>query len=135
MTKNRKAKIDNTYLGVIKGLISSLVVCIMSILVYAVVLKSFSMGDESIPYFNQVIKIIGIIITSYYSVKDNKKLYMGTIGGIAFVLVTYLLFSLINGGVGAVSILWSDIVMGAVIGGIFGIIAIRLGKDDDGKRK
>lgn len=134
MSKNKKKIINHTYIGVLKGLISSLVVCILAILIYSVILKSFSMGDETIPIFNQIIKIVGIIITSYYSVKDSKNIYMGMLGGMSFILVTYLVFSLINTSFGAVSILGSDLAMGAVIGCIFGLIISKMIIKDEKKR-
>lgn len=126
MAKGKSKTIENKYVGVIKGVITSLVMCVLAILIYAVVLKTFNMSDKSIPYFNQVVKILGIIITSYYSVKNSDKVYLGLIGGIVFIGITYMLFSLVNGSPGSAAILGSDIVMGAVIGVVFAIIASKI---------
>lgn len=126
MAKGKSKAIENKYVGVIKGVITSLVMCVLAILVYAVVLKTFNMSDKSIPYFNQVVKILGIIITSYYSVKNSDKVYLGLIGGIVFIVITYLLFSLVNGSLGSIAILGSDAVMGAVIGVVFAIITTKI---------
>lgn len=126
MTKKKGKLVNPTYIGVIKGVISAMIITILAILIYAVVLKTFSMNDSTIPYFNQVIKIIGILIASYYSVIKSNKLYVGAIGGIAYVLLAYLLFSAVNAGFGNTSVLGADITMGAVIGGIFAIIIQRL---------
>ncbi len=126
MAKARTKSVNSSYIDVIKGIISSLVMCILAILIYAVVLKSFSMSDSSIPYFNQVIKIAGILLASYYSVKKSGKLYLGLVGGVVFIIITYLLFSAINGSPGAIAILGSDIIMGAVIGTVFALITVKL---------
>lgn len=138
MAKSRgNNAVGNTYIGLIKGMVTSLVMCILSILIYAVVLKSFSMSDGSIPYFNQVIKILGILITAYYSVKNSEKLYMGLIGGVVFIIITYLLFSAINGSAGQPAVLGADIIMGGVIGTVFGIITMKLwsgGKENSSKK-
>lgn len=126
LAKGKSGLIDSKYLGVVKGIITSIIMCVLAILIYAVVLKTFALSDKTIPYFNQIIKIAGIILTAYYSVKKSDNIFFGLLGGVAFVLIVFLLFSLINGSMGSIAILGSDVVMGAVIGLVFAIISTKL---------
>ena len=129
VAKSKGMMINKTYIGVIKGVISAIIISILAILIFAVVLKSFGLGDTIIPYFNQGIKIVGIMVAAYYSVKGSSKIYMGSIGGVVYVLIAYLLFSMANGGFGNSRVLGADLAMGAVIGAIFSLIVLKLSKD------
>ena len=123
MAKSKDRSFKHT--GIIRGVITALIFSILAVLLYAVILKAFSMGDSTIPYFNQVVKIAGIIIAAYYSGCKERKFFLGSIGGVIFVLITYLMFSGVSGTLGSFSILASDVIMGAVIGGVFAFIALK----------
>lgn len=120
--KSKKKRNNQEVMALLKGCITAMIFTIAAILIFAIILKMTALSDKVIPYINQVIKIVGILMAAYVTVNSGKKIWLGAAGGAAYVLLTFFLFSLVNGGMGSVLILLSDLVMGAVIGGIAALI-------------
>ncbi len=120
--KKPKISINPKYKGVLKGVLFATVFTVLCVLGFALVLKMFTMGDGLIPYFNQVVKIISILIAAYYGKKHGEKMYFGAVGALAYMVVSYLLFSLIAFEFGSPMVLISDLIMSGIIGMIFSYI-------------
>ena len=118
--KNNK----NIIFRVLKGSVLGLVFTVLAVLIIALVIKKSDISDEMISAFNQIIKIISIFIASYAAVKGLTEQYVlhGTLAGCIYVVLGFLIFSLIEGKFGDIKLLLLDIVMGSVIGMITSII-------------
>lgn len=94
------------------------------ILLFALIIKETGMADSAIAPINQVIKIAGIIAASYFAIRGlkEKQWLCGAMAGIMFILLSYFVFSLIEGVFGNVALLFSDMLMGMLIGMVFAII-------------
>jgi putative membrane protein (TIGR04086 family) len=93
-------------------------------LLFALVIKETGMKDNTIAIINQVVKIGGIILASFFAVKgmQEKQWLVGGMSGILFITLSYLIFSLIEGMFGNVAVLFSNLLMGLLIGLVFAII-------------
>lgn len=123
--KNLKKASFITYLKcALKGALISMVFTVAVILLFALIIKETGMADNVIAPINQIIKILGIIAASYFAIKGmtEKQWLCGGMGGIMFILLGYLIFSLIEGMFGNVALLFSDMLMGMLIGVVFAII-------------
>ncbi len=108
----------------LKGTLISMVFTVAVTLLFALVIKETGMKDNTIAIINQVVKIGGIILASFFAVKglEEKQWLVGGISGILFIVLSYLIFSLIEGVFGNVAVLFSNLLMGLLIGLVFAII-------------
>ena len=117
-------------LNFFKGLFSSLCVSLILILIFAFTLKYISVNDGTIKIINQIIKIVSI----FYGVKVVRKkdaystFFKGLILGVFYGLSTYLIFSLLSGGITFNLTTLNDIVFNGGIGGIVGLLYTLLNK-------
>lgn len=121
-TESNKASF---WMSVSKGTIISLCVVMVAILLFAFVVKWASLGENVIEPVNQIIKIVAIFFGVLTAIKKNstKYFYKGMLVGALFSILSFLLFSTLNGAfIFDISIIW-DIVFATAIGLISSIIA------------
>ncbi|MCX4312239.1 MAG: TIGR04086 family membrane protein [Clostridia bacterium] len=129
-TKRRAAPRDRGYVfEVVKANIIALIVALAAMLLSALIVKLFSVGDGAIPIINQVIKSVSIFVGCLVSLKKpNNGWLRGLISGFIFVWLSFVVFSALDAhfefGLG----LFNDCVLGAVSGMISGIIAVNIRK-------
>ncbi len=122
--KEKKTSISEFLKNALKGTLISMIFTIAVILLFALIIKETGLKDNIIGPVNQGIKIAGIIAASYFAVKGmtDKQWLCGGITGIMYMLLSYLIFSLIQGMFGNIALLFSDLLMGMLIGMVFAII-------------
>lgn len=114
----------------LKGTLISMVFTVAAILLFALIIKETGLSDAVIAPVNQVIKILGIMAASYFGIKGmaEKQWLAGGLSGMFFIALSYLVFSLIEGMFGNVALLFSDMLMGLLIGIVFAIIVANFGR-------
>ncbi len=114
----------------LKGTLISMVFTVAVILLFALIIKETGLSDNVIAPVNQVVKILGIIGASYFGIKGmmEKQWLTGGLAGLLFISLSYLVFSLIEGMFGSVALLFSDMLMGLLIGMVFAIILANFGR-------
>lgn len=112
--------------GVLKGSLFAVSVSLIAILVFAFIIKLTSIGDGFISPINQAIKGISILMGCFYAFKQasSNGLIKGILIGVLYVLLSFFIFSLLNGQLSFTKTFLNDMVFGAVIGAICGVIAI-----------
>lgn len=125
-TENTKGKnIIKMFVGVGVALIISLVL----ILAFALLIKWFDWSDAVIMPANIIIKIISISIGVLIVTKDGKSgAVKGAILGAVYILLCFLVFSLLNGAMIINISLLYDALLGMIGGAILGIISVTLKK-------
>lgn len=120
------------FLGLIKGTLISLSICLVLILIFAFLLRFINISDNVIKPINQVIKVISILIGCFFALKKNKQMGLITgLGiGILFTIVAFLVFSILDGNFEFSKTLVNDIIFGGVIGAICGIICVSIGRSN-----
>jgi putative membrane protein (TIGR04086 family) len=114
----------------LKGTLISMVFTVAVILLFALIIKETGLSDGVIAPVNQVIKILGIIGASWFAIKGmhEKQWLTGGLSGLLFIGLSYIVFSLIEGIFGNVALLFSDMLMGLLIGMVFAIIVANFGR-------
>lgn len=113
-------------LGIAKIILASIIAVIVSlglILIFALLIKWFNWSDNVITPVNIVIKLVSIAVGVLIATKSGeKRMLKGTLVGLSYVLVSFIVFSLLIGkfSFGADNV-W-DLLLGVVGGGIIGII-------------
>ena len=115
---------------VFKGTLFSLCFSICFILIFALLLKFTGVSENLITPINQVIKGLSIFLGVFLSLrKENKNgLVCGLLIGFLFTIFAFLTFSILSGSFVFDKGLITDIIFGAIIGGICGIICVNLKK-------
>ncbi len=108
----------------LKGTLISMVFSTAAILLLALIVQETKMSSSVASIIYQVLRVGGILLASYFAVKGfaGKAWILGGISGMLFIVLSYLLVSLIKGIFGSVAILFSNILMGLLIGMVFAII-------------
>ena len=114
-----------TYLkDALKGTLISMVFTTAAMLLLALIVQETKLSSTIAEVFNQILKIGGILVASYFATKSfvGKRWLCGGMTGILYMVLNYLLISLIMGLWGSVPLLLSDMLMGLLIGMVFAII-------------
>lgn len=99
----------------------SVVATLLFVLIFAFVIKTFSVPTEFIRPVNQVFKIIAISVCVLLGVKGEKRVLKGCIFGLVYAIFCNVLFSLVSCSLFfTLSLLW-DILFCVAIGLISGI--------------
>ena len=121
---------DNGFIqNVVKGVANVIIITLVSVLIFAGVVKLALLNSSVIKAVNQLIKIISVFLGCSFSIKENKGLVKGVLVGGISTLIIYLLFSLIGGGVSFGKSFFLDLLLGVVIGGVSGVISVNFKKN------
>lgn len=120
----------SVFLSIVKGSLIALCVSLVGILIFAFCLKFTSLSDKLITPINQVIKGISIFLGVFFGLKGRKDkgLVSGLVIGLAYTIVAFLVFAILNSSFVFDLTLVYDIIFGTLIGGICGIICINVKK-------
>ena len=119
-------KTDNIAIKISKGLIISFIVSLISIFIFAILLAYTNISDSIIPIVIVFLTFVSIFIGSIISMRKVSKngLINGAIIGGTYVLLLYLISSILNTGftfnIYTVIMIIAGIISG-IIGGIIGI--------------
>ena len=130
--KNSSLKMSNNsfVINVAKGMLVAVCVSLSLVLLFAFILKFTNIPESTIKPVNQVIKGLSILIGVFIALKKSKDLGLvsGLLIGFLYTIVAFVIFSCL-GGVFAFDITFlTDILFGAVMGAICGIICVNLKK-------
>lgn len=106
-----------------KSVCIAAIVTLAAVLVFALLVKLFSIGEGAITAVNQVIKAVAIFVGCMVCVKPGRGLLKGLVSGVAVIILTYFLFAILAGEIafGWTNVL--DLVFGALVGAVSGFVA------------
>lgn len=128
MEQTAKAVVKTPFLsylkGALKGTLISMVFTTAAILLFALIIQETKLASSAATVVYQILRIGGIMLASYFAIKGfaGKRWALGGLSGVLFIIVSYLLVSLIEGIFGNVVLLLSNMLMGLLIGMVFAII-------------
>lgn len=113
----------------VKALVLSIIVTLALVLVAAFVVKAFNVPTDYIPIINRVIKSAAILTGALAFLREKGGGFIrGTILGLSYAVVTFFLFSAMNGSLEFTVSALNDLAAACVCGFISGIIAVNLRK-------
>ena len=111
---------------ILKATLAAAIFSLVCVLIFSFIIGVFSLPTDIIKPVNQVFKIIAIAVGGVLFIRGGRGLIKGAIYGVCAVVITYLLFAIISSSF-AVSWLFAlEIALGAVAGGISGIIGVNI---------
>ena len=126
MSKDRE---NGFFRSVIKGVFSTIIITLVSVLIFGVVIKFATLNGGVIKAVNQFIKMVSIFLGCMISVRGNAGLLKGGLTGILSTVAVYLIFSVLCGETNFGLAFILDLIFGLIIGAISGIISVNTKKD------
>lgn len=116
-------------LDVVKGCIISVIISLLFVLILALCVKIFTIESKVIMPINQVIKILSIFGGCFFGFKFKEKgAIKGGIVGIFYVIMSVLVFGIVENKISFRNFSWYDLITGIIAGIISGILAVNIRK-------
>lgn len=111
----------NNIKKIIKGSIISIIVTIVSLVIFAILLTYTGIAERTIPTVTIIITALSILIGSSLSMSKLKKngIINGSLVGLIYIMVIYILSSIIEGNF-ALNIYSMIMILGSVLAGALG---------------
>ena len=119
---------EGFFFNVVKGVGTAIITALIGILVFAFIIKVAMLDDKVIKAVNQFLKILSVFLGCMYAIKGSKGLFKGGVVGVLAMLIVYLIFSLILGGMTFGTGFYIDLLFGLIVGSISGIITVNVKK-------
>ena len=117
------------FFEIFKGVIFSLIISVLTVIVFAIIVKFANLSSKAVEIVNIALKIISILTGTLLAVGSGRQgLFKGGIIGLLFVLVSYLVFSLINGSFSVNPLTAFDVIFCLVAGLLSGVFAVNVRK-------
>ena len=114
---------------IVKCVLITLIVNIVGVLIFSLIVKLTSLGSGVIRPINQFIKMLAIFLGCFFSLREKHGLLKGTLVGVLGSGLTYLVFALISGKASLFSPFILDLLFGAIVGAISGILTVNVKKE------
>lgn len=111
-------------INTLKSSLVGVVISILLVLLFAFVLKFVDLSTTTISLVDQIIKIISIFIAVLMlsNVEGEKFLFKGLLVGGVYAIITFLVFSILNGGFNFGLGIVADIAFSSLVGGASAIL-------------
>ena len=137
MPRNKQKQVElKIMIPALKSSIMAMIFTITAILVFALIVKSTEMDINAIIIINEIIKIAGIVVASLFAAKDPraKTVLSGGVAGLLYIIIGFFVFSIIQGSLGDMVTMFTDVMMGVLIGFAVGLIVSRILKAKNEKK-
>ena len=90
----------SSLVSVLKCCLLGIIVTLVGVVAFAVVLKFVDLSSVAVSYINDIIKALAIL-TIVFCIKksnDGKLIFKAVLGGVIYALLSFIIFSIMNGG-------------------------------------
>ena len=117
-------------LDIVKTVVVAVLVSMVLVLVFALIVKATDLSEDTIGYVNVAIKTVSVLIGTLLGFKRGGTggWLKGLISGLLYVVTSFLVFASISGNLSFGDLSWVDVLTGAVVGLICGVIAVNVKK-------
>lgn len=118
-------------LDIIKTVVVAILISMVSVLVFALIVKATDIDETVVSYVNVGIKILSILFGCLIGFRRGSKggWLKGLICGMLYVVCSFLVFSFIAGNLSLKNMTWLDFVTGAIAGVLSGVLAVNAKKE------
>lgn len=118
-------------LDIVKTVVLAVLISMVLVLVFALIVKATDLSEQTIGYVNVGIKIASVLIATLLGFKRGGSVgwLKGLISGLLYAVTSFLVFASISGKVSLGALSWVEVLTGAVVGTICGVIAVNVKKD------
>lgn len=116
------------FFTVIKAVGLALAVSLLGAVIFAVILRVCNLDEKIVYPVNQVLKGLAIAVGTLVCVRGEKGWLKGGGAGLLFSAVSYLAFSALGGDFSLSWLIFVELIVAFLIGGIGGALAVNLKK-------
>lgn len=102
---------------------------LLSLAIAAIFVKCFPMPQAGVTAVNWCVKCVGAFLASALFIRGERALLKGAGAGLAFAVLTLLLFAMIGGGFRIDGFFVLELAVCAILGGAGGLLGAKLRKD------
>ena len=118
------------FLEMFLGVLFSVIISLLAVIIFAIIVKYANLSTKAVQIVNIFLKIFSIFFGTLIALKSGQKgLFKGCIIGLFFSLVSYLIFSLINGSFAINPLTAFDILSCLVAGLLSGVFAVNVRRE------
>lgn len=130
VTSENQKNNGSFFVVLLKGSLISLSMSLILVLIFAFLLRFIAISDSLIKPINQIIKCASILIGTFIALKKYRQmgLISGLLIGVIYTVISFLVFSILDGNFEFGKTLVNDIFFGSITGAISGIIAVTFSK-------
>lgn len=121
-------KNQENFFSVVKGVLLALGVSLLLAIVFAVVLRTTSWGENIVYPVNQIIKVIAVMVGVFGFIRGERGWLRGGVVGLLFTALSYLAFSSIGGDFSLSWLLVLELFVAFLAGALSGSLAVNLRK-------
>jgi putative membrane protein (TIGR04086 family) len=118
----------NDAFSVIKGVGFAVAASLLGAIVFAVILRSWTISNKTVYSVNQTLKSIALAFGVLFFVRGEKGWLKGGLVGILFTAVSYLAFSALGGDFSLSWLIFAELALGVFVGALSGIIAVNMNR-------
>ena len=112
--------------SIIKGVACAVAVSLLGAIVFAVLLRGGLLSDKVLYPINQALKSVSLIVGVLLFIRGEKGLLKGAVVGVLFTAISYLAFSAIGSDFSLSWLIFAELALAVLVGGISGILAVNL---------
>lgn len=118
----------NLILSVLSGTIVAISITLILILIFALLIRFLNISDNWIFPVNQVIKVISMFVGAVVFLKKHREkgFLKGILLGVTYYLLSYIVFSILQGGFTLSISNVYDLILTTLMGGLVGIIVVNI---------
>lgn len=118
----------NLILSVLSGTIVAISITLILILIFALLIRFFNISDIWIFPVNQIIKVISMFVGAVVFLKKHREkgFLKGILLGVTYYLLSYIVFSILQGGFTLSISNVYDLILTTLMGGLVGIIVVNI---------
>ena len=115
-------------LVILKASLLAVIITLICFVIFALVMKLANLQETIIPPVNQAIRILSIAIGGVFASRASRKKgwLKGGLTGLLYIIWSFILSGLFDGKYIFNTLLLSDLLLGAVVGAVGGIIGINI---------
>ena len=122
--KNSKDKKPNMWLALLRAALTASALSVLLIVIFAFVLQKRWLGLESVRYINAGVKVLSAVAAAFIAVRtaSSRAPLWGALAGGAYMLMAFIIFSVLSGGFSPELGLLTDLAMCVFAGAATGIL-------------
>ena len=124
MGRTRKSTLKSLLLGLTAAILFTL----LAMLALAAALVALKIGDGTLRLFNQLIKLVAIVIGTGFAVPrgGEKGLVTGTLVALLYIILGYISYLLLGGGSFSFGCMLGELLLGSAAGAVTGAVRANL---------
>ena len=127
-SKQQPESIVYDIIAVLKSSLVAIIITLICFTLFAVIIKVADMQETIIPPVVQVVRTLSIALGGMLAARASRKMgwLKGGITGVVYILWAFLISSLFGGSTFMGTLIFSDLLLGAVAGAVGGVIGVNI---------